>query len=267
MDPRETSLPPGPDANATPPEDARPSEDALDILAGSRARAGIIALLFGDDPRARHQREIARETGAPLRTVQRELERLVVAGLVVRGKAVGTTYRRTDQIESYKRPYFADRSHPIHAELRAIAMKVRGAAARIREGLPDRARLAWISGKSALGHARPQDAVELVVIGHPKKLIERTLEQVGAQLGRQVRTTVIYQDEWVARLDKRELTVMRLRRGPKLWLRGDGLALFEMEKRQREGKQLIQQVLASGLDLTDDWDEDLDPSESGRPWP
>jgi hypothetical protein len=84
------------------------------------------------------------------------------------------------------------------------------------------------------------------------------------QLGRAFKITVIYQDEWVARLDKRELTVLRLRRRPKLWLRGDSFALHEMERRQREGKQLIQQAIALGLDLTDDWDEDFDPFESGR---
>jgi hypothetical protein len=83
---------------------------------------------------------------------------------------------------------------------------------------------------------------------------------VGPALGRAVRPTVIYPDEWVARLDKRELTVLKLRRGPKLWLRGDAVGLYLMERHERESKDLLKQVIATGLDLTDDWDDDWDPT-------
>lgn len=234
--------------------------DELTAISNSEARAAIVALLFGDDPRPRHQSEIAKETGLSLRPVQRELERLVAAGLVARGKASGMTLRRTERVDAYMRPYWADPSCPIYPELRAISAKIRGSAGAIRAALPEHARLAWITGAYALSRAGADAPIDVVVVGHPKQLIVRTLERLGATtLHRPLKTIVMYQDEWVARLDKRELTVRRLRAGPKLWLRGDGFALRDMERGQRETKDLLKQVIATGEDLTDEWDDDWDP--------
>lgn len=235
--------------------------DELTAIGNSEARAAIIALLFGDDPRPRHQSEIAKETGLSLRPVQRELERLVAAGLVARGKASGMTLRRTERVDAYMRPYWADPSCPIYPELRAIAAKTRGAAAAIRAALPEHARLAWITGAYAVGRAGPDAPIEVAVIGHPKQLIARALERLGATLHRPLKPIVMYPDEWVARLDKREITVRRLRAWPKLWVRGDAFALRDTERGERETKDLVKRVIATGEDLTDEWDDDWDPDE------
>lgn len=53
-------------------------------LSTSRVRAALIAALFGDDPRPRHLTQLATELGVAHRSIQRELERLVAAGFVIR---------------------------------------------------------------------------------------------------------------------------------------------------------------------------------------
>ena len=194
------------------------------------------------------------------RSVERELDRLVAAGVVKRGVAGRVTVRRTSGSESYKRPYSADPACPIYLELRRIALLSRGAASTIRSALPEHARLAWITGPYALGRARPQDPIEVAVIASAaKRTIETVIAGLDEMLRRPVRPIVIFKSEWVARHDKRELTVRRLRSGPKLWLRGDRDALRAMEAGVRESRELLRQALANADDLTDEWDEDWDP--------
>lgn len=232
------------------------SIDELLALSTSPARAGLIAALFGDDPRPRHQSLLARELGVPLRSVQRELERLVRAGVVRRGRASGVTLRGV-RSEAYMRPYLAEPSCPIYPELRRIAMKVRGAAATIRSALPVEARLAWITGEYAVGRAAPRGPIHVVAIGRPKRLVGRALERLTSTLGRPVRATVVYPDEWAARVAKREVVARRLRSGPKLWIRGSGASLRDLERDVRSAQETLRLALA-GDDLTDDWDDDME---------
>ena len=239
--------------------------DDLIALTGSRARAAILSVLYGDEPFPRHPTEIANVTGVPRSSVQDELQRLVAAGLVIRGKAWGLTLERAERVESYGRPYYANEAAPAYPEIRTIVAKSRGIAACVRVALPQHARLAWITGAYALLRAGRRDTIAVVAIGEPKRLIEKGIQGLDAKLGRAVKLTVIAADEWTARVDKRELTVLRLRHGPKLWLRGDAVALYQMEKRQRESKEFLKKVIATGLDLTDEWDEDWDPF-APKPW-
>ena len=235
------------------------STDALVTLTGSRSRAAILGLLYGDDSRPRHQTQIAELTSLSRGAVRHELERLVEAGLVIRGKAWGHTNKRTERVESYGRPYSAARATPLYFDIRALVAKTRGSAARIRDALTQHVRLAWVTGTYAVFQAGHRDPISVVVIGEPRGLIEKRLVALSVSLGRPVRPLVIHREEWVARVDKRELLVVRLRRGPKLWLRGDGFALHRMERDYRETKALIRSALETGLDTTDEWDEDWDP--------
>lgn len=56
----------------------------LETLLASSARVQILALFLGHPGSQYYQRELERETGQPIRAVQREVERLESIGLLVR---------------------------------------------------------------------------------------------------------------------------------------------------------------------------------------
>ena len=58
----------------------------LEVLFSSTARAQILHLFLSNPDRQFYQREIERETGQPIRAVQREAERLLGIGLLCRSE-------------------------------------------------------------------------------------------------------------------------------------------------------------------------------------
>ena len=210
---------------------------------------------------------LARELHLPVRSVERELERLVKAGIVERGIAYGITSHRTTRVEAYQRPYRANAACRVYVELRRIAMQDRGAASVLRPLIPDGPWLVWLAGAYALGRTLPTERLDLVIVGpYPKRLIRPLLEKAAAAVHRPVQPTVISSKEWVTRFDKHETVVRRLRAGPKLWLHGDGRGLRRLERDIRPGWETIRLAVEAGDDLTDEWDDDYDPDLPPGAW-
>jgi len=89
---------------------------SLETLFSSTARVRVLGL-FLLNPEARYyQREIERQSGQPIRAVQREVERLEEAGLLVRIP------------EGHRVFYCLNRDHPLLAELTALFRKASGIA-------------------------------------------------------------------------------------------------------------------------------------------
>lgn len=100
----------------------------LESLFTSSARVEVLALFVMNPGRAFYQREIERETGQPIRAVQREVERFEAAGLLLRSAEGNRVLFRLS-------PDF-----PLAAELGALFQKARGtlppapASAPMRQG-------------------------------------------------------------------------------------------------------------------------------------
>lgn len=88
---------------------------ALEVLFSSAARVGILRLFLLNPGRQFYQREIERETGQPIRAVQREVERLEGIGLLIRSAKGNRVFYRLN-------PVF-----PLLAELTALFQKAVGA--------------------------------------------------------------------------------------------------------------------------------------------
>ena len=94
----------------TEPERVAEPAEMLGVLFASKARAAVLHLFMRDPSRAYYQRQIEQETGLPLRSVQRELERLTQVELL---------YRHTEGNRSY---YQVDLLCPLFPALRALVM-------------------------------------------------------------------------------------------------------------------------------------------------
>jgi len=101
----------------------------------TKTQRGVLGLLFGDPGRSYYANEIVRHAQAGIGTVQRELERLVAAGLL--------TVARVGNQKHYQ----ANRQSPIFDEMEAIVLKTMARAPAAHEA---RARYDVGSGKLPL---------------------------------------------------------------------------------------------------------------------
>jgi hypothetical protein len=90
----------------------------LEALFSSSARVRLLCLFLTTPGRPFYQREIERETGQPIRAVQREVERLEAIGLLLRSSEGNRVFYRVN-------PGF-----PLLAELSALFQKAMPDAAR-----------------------------------------------------------------------------------------------------------------------------------------
>jgi DNA-binding transcriptional ArsR family regulator len=70
--------------------------DILEVLLSSSARVHVLGLFLQHPDRQFYQREIERETGQPIRAVQREVERLGEAGILLRLPEGNRVFYRLD---------------------------------------------------------------------------------------------------------------------------------------------------------------------------
>ncbi len=87
---------------------------SLEILFSSTARVRVLGLFLLNPGEKYYQREIERQAGQPIRAVQREVERLEEAGLLVRTP------------EGQRVFYCLNRDHPLLPELTALFRKAAG---------------------------------------------------------------------------------------------------------------------------------------------
>lgn len=184
----------------------------------------MLNVLFSQPERAFYQQELARETGLPIRAVQREIERLTAFGFV------------RSSVVSGRRVYDADPHCSVFAELRSIVLKLRGAAAAIRQAIADAkgVELAWIFGSVASGEATASSDVDLLVLGRAdSRRLRAAIGGIERALGRTVNEHVVSPREWTQRLRAGDGFLGELRRGPKVWVRGNDVMLLALDPNDR----------------------------------
>ncbi len=133
----------------------RTTRNVASVLFG-RARRLILGWLLGHPDESFFLRQIVRQTGLPVGSVQRELEALTAAGLLT---------RRTQGRQVY---FQADRSSPVFRELQSLFVKTAGVADVVRAALApmlDRIDLAFVYGSAARGDVRNNSDIDLMIIG------------------------------------------------------------------------------------------------------
>ncbi len=224
--------------------------DLLTSITGSRVRADVLAALFCGLARSWMPNELGRVARHPRQVVNRELKRLAAAGLI-RAKVSGG-----------KRHYEADRDGPVSRELFRLVRQTRGRIPRIRHALVAlrSPTVAWVAAAAPSHRAGPwRRKLELIVLtGAPRSLVRVQLADL---VDHATEVTCMSVREWVARLEKRDVLLRRARREHKLWVLGDWEVLVSRERAVLESDRLLRHALANWRDeLSDEWDEDWDPS-------
>jgi predicted nucleotidyltransferase len=182
----------------------------------SDSQTRLFRWLFGQPERSYHLSELRRLTGLGSASLQRELNRLVDAGLVL-SERVGNLRR-----------FQANPQSPVYLELVALTRKTLGAEPLLREALqPIAARLetAFIYGSVAKQTDTAQSDIDLILVGEDLSLNEilSLLLPLEAQLGRKINPNCYTQLEYARRLAEPDSFVNRVLAQPILPLIGKDL--------------------------------------------
>lgn len=179
----------------------------------SKVRQRVLGLLYGQPDSDFHTNEIIRLTDSGTGAVQRELENLAAAGLVI-----------IKQVGNQKR-YQANRATPFFTELRSIVLKTFGLTDILREALKPigkQIRVAFIYGSIAKQEDTATSDIDLMIIGINLTYADmfQLLEKTEAQLGRKINPTFYSPLEWSRKNKEGNNFIIKILKQPKIFLVG-----------------------------------------------
>ena len=181
------------------------------LFAGVQQR--VLGALFGNPERSFYGNELLRLTGSGKGALQRELDRLVKAGLVT-VRSVGN-----------QKHYQANPEAPIFEELRGIAVKTFGVGDVLRGALlplAKKIRTAFIYGSVARRADSARSDIDLLVVSDSlgyQDLI-KALQTAERGLGRKISPTLYSAVELAKKRSGRNAFVLRVLEQPKIFLIG-----------------------------------------------
>jgi DNA-binding transcriptional ArsR family regulator len=181
----------------------------VDIVS-SRVKAELLRLLFGLGRQELHLRELVRQSGLALGTVQQELRRLSRVGLVVTRKDGNRVY------------YRANPEHPVHRDLCSLVLKTDGLKSLLEPALDTPAvRIAFIFGSVARGETGAGSDVDLMVIGATglRRLVT-LLSGISGRVGREINPHALTPEEFVERKNRGDHFVTSVLDSPRLFVKG-----------------------------------------------
>lgn len=180
-----------------------------------RVRAEILRLLFAVEGRELHLRDLTRQSGLSLKTVQDEFAKLSAADIV------------TSRRDGNRRYYRANASHPLFPDLRQIVLKTAGlrdvlvAALRGLKGVE----VAFVFGSLARGPGQAASDVDLLVIGDTGlRALAPRLRRAAEKIGREINPVTLTEAEYAKGRHKHPL-LLDLADKEKLFIIGGPLEL------------------------------------------
>lgn len=177
-----------------------------------KTRRAVLGLLLARPDEALYLREIARQVQAGQGALQRELQRLADAGILLRESRGREIY------------YRANRACPVFPELQGLVRKTFGLADVLRAALTplgDRISLALVYGSQVAGTATSASDIDILVVGSVGEMaLHRAVAGAEAQLARTVNYTLLRPRELDRRRRERGGFVDRILAGPTISLLG-----------------------------------------------
>jgi len=191
------------------------SQSGISALFASATLGDLLRLFMLEPEREYYQRELQRLTGAHLRQLQRDLERLQRSGLVVRRVHGNRTYYRVVP------------AHPAFADLRAAIMKTEGLGDELRGALAGLgAALAFVYGSLARGDDVVGSDVDVLIVGSAsRREVATALADAARSSGRELNPVIVAPADFTARWREGDHFISSVLAGPRIWLVGDEASL------------------------------------------
>jgi predicted nucleotidyltransferase len=169
-------------------------------------------LLYARPDEVFYLRQITREVRAGQGAVQRELQRLVEVGILLR------------ETRGREIHYRANRACPVFGELHGLVLKTVGLADVLRNALTplhDDISLAMVYGSQAAGTATAASDVDLLVVGTVEEIaLHKAISQAESELARTINYTLLSPRELARRRRERGGFVARVLAGPMIPILG-----------------------------------------------
>jgi predicted nucleotidyltransferase len=189
------------------------SQSGISALFASATLGQLLYLFMLEPAREYYQRELQRLSGAHLRQLQRDLERLQRSGLIA------------CRTHGNRRYYRAIPAHPAFAELRAVVMKTWGIGNELSAalaGLGAAVTLAFVYGSLARGDDVADSDVDVLVVGSAtRRAVAAALADASRSLGRELNPVIIAPTDFSRRRREGDHFVTSVLAGPRIWLVGD----------------------------------------------
>lgn len=170
-----------------------------------KTRQRVLGLLYSAPERDLYMREIARMAGVTVSAIQRELDQLSQAGILLETKRGNQRVFRTNP------------ACPLYEELVGFAIKTYGIADLLREAIrPFHPQLAFIFGSIAKKTDRAASDVDVLVVGDQLDyggLMNACLD-LQTRIGRTINVKVFRSNEYRRELTKPDSFVARVRAEP-----------------------------------------------------
>jgi predicted nucleotidyltransferase len=181
------------------------------LFSGTQQR--VLGLLFGQPDRSFYATELINLAGVGSGAVQRELARLSQSGLVT-VKPVGN-----------QKHYQANADSPIYEELCSLVRKTVGMAEPLRAALAPLAahiKVAFVYGSIAKQQDTARSDIDLLLVSDSLTYGDAilALQDLSAQLGREVNPNIFTPQDFAKRLREGGAFVSRVMAQPKIWLIG-----------------------------------------------
>ena len=181
-------------------------------------RQRVLAVLFGSPDRSFYANELIALARSGTGAVQRELARLLAAGLV------------TVRDQGNQKHYQANAASPVFAELRGLVLKTVGLADVLRAALApleDQVAAAFVYGSVARQQDTAASDVDVLIVSDALGYAEvfGALEGAAQTLGRIINPTLYTRAELARRRAQDNAFVTRVLDQPRIWLMGDEEAL------------------------------------------
>lgn len=186
-----------------------------------KVRQLVLGLFYGQPDRSFNTNEIIRLTASGSGAVQRELEKLTLAGLITL-QAVGKQKR-----------YQVNKASPLFSELRGIVLKTFGLADVLKQALVpivEEIKIAFIYGSVAKQEDTANSDIDLMLISDNLSYAELfpLLEPVQTKLGRDINPSFYSEKEWERKRKNQNHFILQIIKQPKIFLVGTEDALNKL---------------------------------------
>lgn len=179
----------------------------------TKTQQRVLGLLYGKPDKSFYTNEIVRWADMGRGTIIRELDRLVLAGLLLTSR------------EGNQRYFRANANNPVYAELVNIVKKTFGIVDVIKTALQsvdDQVELSFIFGSIAKGEEAASSDIDLLVITESLAYVDlmTVLAEAEQTLGRPVNPTIFTIEQVKSRLKDDNAFLNRVMDQSKLWVKG-----------------------------------------------
>ena len=181
-------------------------------ILSSQVRAEIFRLLFGDDKISIHLRDLQRQSGLSIGTIQKEIAHLKELDLV------------TSERDGNRLYYTANANHPLYKEICGLVEKTSGIAERLKETLRSIKGIecAFIFGSYAKDEEKSHSDIDLIVIGNVGlRTLSSVFKNLTEQTQREINPHVYSKKSWKEKMKKKDHFIKSIIAEKKIFLIGD----------------------------------------------